>query len=342
MSTPTVTIGSADTSVTITWVEPGDHAAPIDYYEILLLKSDGSFTTETTNCDGSDAAIILALSCEIPMPTIISSTSWPVDTLIKVKARAHNGNGWGEYSELNTAGATIETVPTQMAAPVFVLAGSDSTQTTMSWSALTGTAAGGLHLAVTSYVLEWDAGAGNGAWSTHITTTSLTATSAGLPGGGTYSYRIAAQNKYGLGVVSDALSVLIAEAPAVPAAPTTTQETNYVRIAWTAPVDNHATIDQYQILIADSDGLFVEDTAVCDGAEQTVVDGLHCLVPMTALWAEPFTLAQSTTVQAKILAHNERGWSGTSDANTAGAAVETVPHAMDSPTRGVTTSDAQI
>lgn len=228
------------------------------------------------------------------MPTIISSTSWPVDTLIKVKARAHNGNGWGVYSELNTAGATIETVPTQMAAPVFELSGSDSTQTTMSWSALTGTAAGGLHLAVTSYVLEWDAGIG--AWSTHKTTTSLTATSTGLSGGGTYSYRIAAQNKYGLGVVSDALSVLTAEAPDVPAAPTTTQETIYVRIAWTAPFDNHATIDQYQILIADSDGLFVEDTTVCDGGEQTVVDGLHCLVPMTALWAEPFSLAQSTTV----------------------------------------------
>lgn len=45
MSTPTVTIGSADTSVTITWVEPGDHAASIDYYEILLLKSNGYYTT---------------------------------------------------------------------------------------------------------------------------------------------------------------------------------------------------------------------------------------------------------------------------------------------------------
>jgi hypothetical protein len=110
---PTVAIGSTETAVTISWTEPGDHAATITAYEILLLHADGvTFTSETTYCDGSDSAIVAALSCAIPMTTVATITGRAVDTLIRVKIRAYNANGWGDYSELNTAGATIETAPT--------------------------------------------------------------------------------------------------------------------------------------------------------------------------------------------------------------------------------------
>ena len=72
----------------------------------------------------------------------------------QAKVRAHNENGWGDYSELNTDGATIETAPTQMDAPVFVMAESSASQITISWSAVTDAAAGGQNVAITGYVRE--------------------------------------------------------------------------------------------------------------------------------------------------------------------------------------------
>jgi hypothetical protein len=53
------------------------------------------------------------------MDSIVSKTGLAVDSIVRVKVRAQNKNGWGGYSELNTGTATIETLPTQMAAPVF-------------------------------------------------------------------------------------------------------------------------------------------------------------------------------------------------------------------------------
>jgi len=86
----------------------------------------------------------------------------------------------------------------------------------------------------------------------------------------------------------------------------------------------------------------VEDTASCDGSSSAVVSALHCLVPMTSLWAAPFSLAQGAVVRAQVRAHNDRGWSAASSANTAGAGVEVVPHQMASVTRGSSTSDTAV
>lgn len=45
------------------------------------------------------------------MADIITLTGLSRDTIIRVKVRARNVINWGWYSELNTDGATIETVP---------------------------------------------------------------------------------------------------------------------------------------------------------------------------------------------------------------------------------------
>jgi hypothetical protein len=52
VDTPTVSIGTSDTSVTVSWNEPGYHSSAITAYEILFLKSDNSFAADS-NCDGS-------------------------------------------------------------------------------------------------------------------------------------------------------------------------------------------------------------------------------------------------------------------------------------------------
>lgn len=195
-------------------------------------------------------------------------------------------------------------------------------------------------MAVLGYVLEWDAGAN--AWATHQTPSGTTATSTGLTGGYTYQYRVAAQNKYGVGPVSAVLAVVAAQAPATPAAPTTSSVTAYVKIEWAAPFANYAVIDAYRVEIIDGTGNYIEVPAVCDGSDAAVMANLYCLVPMTAFWTAPFNLPQGTTVTAKVYAHNERGWSNASPANAVGSVVEVVPHQMAAPTRGAGTSDTAI
>jgi hypothetical protein len=78
-------------------------------------------------------------------------------------------NGWGDASELssNTAGARIETLPLAMAAPTFDAASSSTTSIVMTWTAVTGAAAGGAAVTITNYVVRWDAGDPNNAWTEH-------------------------------------------------------------------------------------------------------------------------------------------------------------------------------
>jgi len=299
LAIPSVTIGAAETDVTIAWAAPDAHSAAIDYYEVLVQLADGTFAAA---CDGADADIIAALSCSVTMATVASTTGLAIDSLIRVRVRAHNANGWGGYSELNSAGATIEGAPAQMAPPELDISASTLTQAVLTWPAATGAAAGGSSVVISNYVLEWDGGAGDGTWTTLLTTTSTGATSTGLTGGVAYQYRVAAVNKHGTGPPSTAISRVAAQAPDTPEAPVTSLETVYVRVEWAAPAANAAPIGAYQIWIADSAGDFVEDTATCDGAEPAVRDALRCLIPMTALWAAPFSLPQGTLVRAKVRA----------------------------------------
>jgi len=117
MSIPTVTVST--TNVVVTWVEPTTHSSAITQYDVRFLKSDGTYVTETTSCDGTQPAIVAAKTCTIPMATIKTLTGKAIDSLITVKVRAYNARGYGEYSEINTSGATIEDVPSAMTAPSF-------------------------------------------------------------------------------------------------------------------------------------------------------------------------------------------------------------------------------
>lgn len=48
--------------------------SPILGYRIYILTSDGiTFGQDFTFCDGSQASIIAALSCEVPIATLIGS-----------------------------------------------------------------------------------------------------------------------------------------------------------------------------------------------------------------------------------------------------------------------------
>lgn len=78
------------------------------------MKANGDFVTELTYCDGSSAGIVATRTCAVPMSTIRTLTLLPRDSLIRVKVRAFNAKGTGQFSEVNTAGATVETEPTNL------------------------------------------------------------------------------------------------------------------------------------------------------------------------------------------------------------------------------------
>lgn len=153
VSIPTTALST--TSVIISWAAPDAHSAPIDYYEISFLKADGTYGQDATNCDGT-GTIATSHTCTVPMASIVSLTSLAVDTLIQVKVRAHNQNGWGSYSQLNIVGATIETLPTQASTPSFDPVTSTNTMIVLTWSALTGSSTGGSSVSITNYEIYWN------------------------------------------------------------------------------------------------------------------------------------------------------------------------------------------
>lgn len=134
------------------------------------------------------------------MATIRTVTGLGVDRVIQVRVAAHNDDGWGEYSEINTSGATIETLPLMMDPISFDPSASSNTQIKLTWNAVTGTATGGSSVSIDNYIIEWDEGSGS-SWQTLPTVPSPQTWSlvSSLTGGTPYKFRILATNKYGSG-----------------------------------------------------------------------------------------------------------------------------------------------
>ena len=161
------------TSVKISWDMPHDHNSTITKYDIYFEKSNGDFVMETSACDGSSDTIVEDRHCIVPMATIRSMTSLPRDSLIRVKVRAYNARGTGQYSELNTDGATIETVPTNLMVVTIDVPATSNNETKVTWTALTGSARGGKAVEITSYEVQWDQSTGE--WISLTSTESLNA-----------------------------------------------------------------------------------------------------------------------------------------------------------------------
>ena len=337
---PTVQLNAADpTEVEISWPEPDDHSAPITAYEILFMKANGDFAHELTRCDASQGSpVVAARKCSVPMGTIRTLTARPRDSLIRVKVRAFNAKGSGLFSEVNTAGATIETEPTNLSVVTIDVPSTYNDRTKVVWTALTGSARGGSNVAITQYEVYWDQASDN--WVSLANTTSLFTLKEGLTGGTTYKFKVRGYNKYGEGPFTAEVSVQTSQAPEQPAAPTLQVVGAHVKISWVAPFANHRAVLGYQVLIETSAGEFVERKALCDGQAQAAA--LYCLVDMHDLRASPFNLVYDTLVRAKVLARNERGWSTASEPNSAGARVQVEPLAMGVTSRGAETGPTQI
>lgn len=210
-------------------------------------------------------------------------------------------------------------MPEQVQGLTFVVASSSAAQITMSWQLLTTSSETG-GSAITKYLVYSAEAGASPTWALLAEvppgTSQHTATS--LTGGVTYVFKVAAVNLHGPGPFSTELSALAAQAPDPPSAPTTEQVATGVKVAWTAPVANHQAVDAYEVLIADSNGAFSANAALCDGASSPARDDLYCTIPISALTSAPYNLAVGTVIAFKVRARNARGWSADSAANTAG------------------------
>ena len=143
---------------------------------------------------------------------------------------------------MNGNGATILTIPDSPSTPQNVPAQTTGTQITFTWSA--GASNGGS--SVLDYKIMYDEGRGDSVYTTLDTQEagpSYTATL--LTAGTTYSFKVYARNAQGYSLGSSPSSILAAQIPDTPSAPTTTIQGNFVKIAWTAPSAQGSPITSY-------------------------------------------------------------------------------------------------
>lgn len=142
---------------------------------------------------------------------------------------------------------------------------------------------------------------------TGITTTTFTAED--LTPGTTYSFKIQSRNLFGNSLDSTpVVSILAAQMPDRPAAPTTSLSGTSLTIDWNAPFDQGKEIDYYKIYILKSDlttySLELND---CDGSNPSIVSSTSCVIDVLILRSAPFSLPWGTKVYAKVIAHNSYG-----------------------------------
>jgi hypothetical protein len=131
------------TSVKIAWSAPYANSSPITAYQIQVLQADGlTWLADIVDCDGSNAGIISATYCEVPMSTLRTTFGLSYGSLVEARVLAINAYGSGSYSEANTEGATILTEPSQMSSPTLGALSSISTLQVL-WSSLSGANTGG-------------------------------------------------------------------------------------------------------------------------------------------------------------------------------------------------------
>ena len=70
--TPSSTTNTG-TNVVVTWTAPSsDEGSKIVAYRIMFLQSNGVYSPDVVDCDGTNATVISNLQCTVPMISFIS------------------------------------------------------------------------------------------------------------------------------------------------------------------------------------------------------------------------------------------------------------------------------
>lgn len=114
MAVVTVADNSGLPSVRVSWVLPTENGSTVTAYEIKFLSSAaGVYHEITAECDGSAAATVSNLYCDILQTTLQASPfNLVAGDAIVVIARASNAVGWStSYSPANAGSIYIQGLP---------------------------------------------------------------------------------------------------------------------------------------------------------------------------------------------------------------------------------------
>ncbi len=329
-----------DAAVRISWTAPSSNYKTITAYQVGIRDYTGTaYQSELAHCDASSAVIRDSLYCDVPVSVLRAAPfALVLGDLVVAQVRAYNELGWGAFSGGNVAGATIQTEPTAMAAPMRGAA-TATDRLALTWTLLTSPGDGGSP--ATTYALSWDKGTAGVTWeslvgeSSDYTLSSFLVTG-GVTVGASYRFTVRARNFWGWGAASPVATIVAATAPAKVTTATTSVKatTGAVLIAWAAPDARGDPITSYTVEIQDATASsWTAETADCGGTA-----ALLCTVPMAVLRAWPYSLAQGALVVVRVSASNSYGTGPASQANTAGVSVRVAPLSMNAPTRGAETS----
>lgn len=127
--------------------------------------------------------------------------------------------------------------------------------------------------------------------------------------------------------MSSSVTILAAQPPDIPAAPTTTLQDTNVLISWAAPFNQGSAITSYKIQIRQSDNVsYSLELTDCDGSQNIFIAQTKCSIPVSVLRGSPFNLPWGASVYATVVATNVYGDSGVSSAGN-GAVLMTYPDA---------------
>ena len=338
-SAPTLTKGA--TQLSVSWSAPDDNGAAITDYDVryraCTKSTDLSCSGSTNNSDWAATWSSHAHTGTGRSATITGLTN---GTAYQVQVRATNAQGTGSWSA--SAKAAPEDKPKKPAAPSLSVW---NASLNVSWTAPVDNGQ-----AITDYDVQYRACtkagdltcASNPTWADDWSdrsgeTNSDTATSAtvsGLTNGTAYQVRVRATNSVGDSAWSDATAATpAAQKPDQPSAPTVVVWHQELRISWTAPAANGASISDYDVRYrACTQANDLTCTTNPTWGNWTTLTGSDD--PGTNTTATIDTLTNGTKYQVQVQATNSVGdsaWSGTASGTPATQA----PDAPSAPTVAV-------
>jgi len=147
---------------------------------------------------------------------------------------------------------------------------------------------------ILSYNLQFDNASGGQTWINLVgfVTDSIELTFShtnSIQKGKTYQFKVRARNAQGWGPFSEVLSLVAARRPDQMPSVVTSNEFTDVKIAWEEPAyDGGSPLLGFRVQIKTAEGFYEEETEHCDGIINKA--NLFCVIPMSALRSEPFSL----------------------------------------------------
>ena len=306
-SAPALTAG--DGQLGVSWTAPLDNGASIDDYDVRYRPAGGSWT------ELPDTAMSTAMSATL--------TGLTNGTAYEVQVRAGNSVGDGPWSASATGTPVASaSAPTAPSAPR--LTAGDG-QLVVSWTAPLDNGA-----SIDDYDVRYRPSGGN--WTElpdAVKSTATSATLTGLTNGTAYEVQVRAGNSVGDGPWSASATgtpVPSASAPSAPSAPTLTAGDGQLGVSWTAPLDNGASIDDYDVRYRPAGGSWTE---------------LPDTVKSTATSATITGLTNGTAYEVQVRAGNSVGdgpWSASATGTPVPSA--SAPSAPSAP--ALTAGDGQL